>query len=253
MKFFRWYVIGFISVWLLSSFLVYNRDKEMNEDFAVLEVPIDKTLNSAFSRAKTAMSNNSFVEYHVSEDILRKSSQHTLKGMQLIDENGVQVVMDFEPTQVFPVYYIPGSFLYGASAYVPTYEDTVKLSLVKSKLKRKRDPLKWSWSPRKDNLSSKNNKKNLTTIDRPVDMKLITKEGIPSSGIIPTGYFVLPKPKSKPYNKTQMGIIPQGYYIYDDNNMAKIPPGFIASEDRKRISRKSEATTRKSATDFTTY
>jgi len=223
MKFFWWYVFGLISVLLLSSIFL----EAVTEDFAV-----DGTEGSNKDSAlkTTTLSNNSFVEYHMSEDILRKSTQHKMKSMNVINQNGDLVAMDFEPTQVFPVYYTPGSYLYGAAAYVPTYEDSVKLSEVKSKMKRKIKPLKWSWSKRS------NQREIYNTIIKAKDLKPIIKEDIPSNGILPTGYFVLHK--SKTYNKFQMGLIPNGYFIYDDSNMAPIPPGFQASVDKMYIFRK---------------
>ena len=248
MKFFWGYVIGFMSVVLLfSSFFL---KEEGFEDGTEIE---DDT---EFNRAKTQWTNDSFVEYHVSEDILRKSSGHQLKGMQMIDENGVPVIMDFEPTQVFPMYYTPGSFIYGASAFVPSYEESVKLSNVKSLLKKDIDPLQFSWSSRDIDNTIKNHPKPIDLTQ--IDLKPIIKEDIPSTGILPTGFFVLPR--SKTDTKYFMGMIPEGYYIYDDSNMAQIPPGFLASVDKTYVFRKSDATqsmigrsNRYVATDFTTY
>lgn len=254
MKFFGWYVIGLISVLLISSIVISIR--EVREDFAVDGSEGGSTkkdteiLDSAFTNAKSQLSNNSFVEYHVSEDILRKSTQHKLKGMNIIDENGVQMVMDFEPTQVFPVYYTPGSYLYGASAFVPSYQDSVKLSEIKSLLKKDIDPLQWSWSTETNKQPELYN----NNTGKPIDLKPIIKEDIPITGILPTGYFVLPKTKTA--NNFQIGMIPEGYYIYDDSNMAKIPPGFLASVDKMYIYRNSDATLsskKYQATDLSSY
>jgi len=253
MKFFWWYVIGFISVLLISSFVVSIR--ELREDFLAIdgtEGSNNQSLDTAFDKASTTLLDKSFAEYHVSDDILRKSKN--LKGMNMIDENGVQVVMDFEPTQVFPVYYTPGSFLYGASAFVPSYEESVKLSQVKPQIEKIIDPLKWSWS----NKQGHNNNNNYNYMIKPIDLKPIIKEDIPVTGILSTGYFVLQK--SKNYNKFQMGMIPEGYYIYDESNMAQIPPGFQASLDRMYIFRKTDTTqsmidrsNKYIATDLTPY
>ena len=248
MKFFWGYVIGFISVLLFSSLL--------KEGFGVFDDGTENVTNKV--SARTQWTNNSFVEYHVSEDILRKSSGQQLKGMQMIDENGVPVIMDFEPTQVFPVYYTPGSFIYGASAFVPSYEESVKLSNVKSLLKKDIDPLKFSWSA-----AETYNQKPAAEIYKdmnpvPKDLKPIVKEDIPFTGIIPTGFFILPKSKTDP--KYFMGMIPEGYYIYDDLHMAQIPPGFLASVDKTYVFRKSDTTqsmigrsNNYRPTDFTTY
>lgn len=238
MKYFWLYVFGFISVLLISSVVVSIR--EGTEEFYVADgseqmdgLSQNQPLDTPFENAKNDFSNNSFVEYHVSEDILRKSTQHTLKGMNLIDENGVQVVMDFEPTQVFPVYYTPGSFLYSASAFIPSYEDAVKLSEVKPLLAQDIDPLKWSWS------AETNKQPELYNTGNPIDLKPIIKEDIPVTRILPTGYYMLKK--SKTLDKFQIGMIPEGYYIYDESNMAQIPPGFQASVDKMYIFRKSDS------------
>ena len=246
MKFFWGYVIGFISVLLFSSLL--------KEGFGVFEDGTENVTNKV--SARTQWTNNSFVEYHVSEDILRKSSGQQLKGMQMIDENGVPVIMDFEPTQVFPVYYTPGSFIYGASAFVPSYEESVKLSNVKSLLKKDIDPLQFSWSSRDIDNTIKNHPKPIDLTQ--IDLKPIIKEDIPSTGILPTGFFVLPR--SKTDTKYFMGMIPEGYYIYDDLHMAQSPPGFLASVDKTYVFRKSDTTqsmigrsNNYRPTDFTTY
>jgi hypothetical protein len=228
MKFFWWYVIGFISVLFISSYVVSIRD----EGFAV-----DGTENESNNvSARTQYTDHSFVEYHDSEETLRKSSGHQLKGMQMIDENGVPVIMDFEPTQVFPVYYTPGSYLYGASAFVPTYEESVKLSNIKSLLKKDIDPVQFSFSV--DTYTPPEKFNHLTPV--PNDLTEIVKEDIPSNRIVPTGYFILPRSKSD--TKYQMGMIPEGFYIYDDKYMAQVPPGFLASVDKTYIIRKSDAT-----------
>ena len=223
---------------LISSFIVTT--DEGTEKFYVADgseqidgLSQNQPFIHEFEKAKNDFSSNAFVEYHVSEDILRKSTQHTMRGMNLIDENGQQVVMDFEPTQVFPVYYTPGSFPYGASAFVPSYEEAVKLSEVKPLLERDIDPLSWSWS------AETNKQPELYNTGNPIDLKPIIKEDIPVNRILPTGYFMLKK--SKTLDKFQIGMIPEGFYIYDESNMARIPPGFQASVDKMYIFRKSDA------------
>ena len=242
MKFFWWYAIGFISIMLISSLIVSHREEFIDGS----EGSNNQLLDTSFANANKQMSDNSFVEYHMSEDQLRNLTQHKLKSMNMIDENGIQVTMDFEPTHIFPVYYTPGSFLYSTSAFVPSYEESVKLSEVKPLLKRDIDPLKWSWS------AETNRQPDVFNIGKPIDLKPILKEDIPVSGILSTGYFVLKK--SKTINKFQMGMIPEGYYIYDDSNMAQIPPGFQASVDKMYISRKTDSTiSRYEATDLSSY
>jgi len=79
------------------------------------------------------ISNNYDVEYHEpAEDLLRKSdmggSIDASGGIRVKDASGNWVILPRIDAQASPVYYQPGSFVYGSTKYVPTYSDSVYLS-----------------------------------------------------------------------------------------------------------------------------
>jgi hypothetical protein len=59
------------------------------------------------------------------EDI--KQAANT-KTMTVVGPNGDLIEVPFVPSQQFPTYNQPGSFIYGSSNYVPKYEDSIYLS-----------------------------------------------------------------------------------------------------------------------------
>lgn len=136
MKYFWGYVIGIIGVLLLSTYIVtISRVEEM---FAALSLPDDTfestptpTSSIPTSTKKPLFPDNAFVDYHMSEDQIRVLNNHKMKVMHVIGEDGKPKETVEETTKSFPVYYMPGSFIYGPRPYVPTYEDTVKLSALK--------------------------------------------------------------------------------------------------------------------------
>lgn len=71
------------------------------------------------------------VEYHISEEDLRKSENIHLNAMWIKGDNGRPVGIYTDTTQPLPVYYTPGSFVYGPSIYVPSYEDSVLINAAK--------------------------------------------------------------------------------------------------------------------------
>ena len=65
----------------------------------------------------------------MSEEQIRAQEKHKMNVMHIKGDNGKDVAVSFEATQTFPTYYTPGSYKYGSTAYVPTYEDSVLLPL----------------------------------------------------------------------------------------------------------------------------
>ena len=123
MKYFWLYVFTFIIIWLSCTYVVYLRDKSTQESF----------LNSPGSDSdsdKTSYDTSNFVEYHLSEDLLREQNKHKMQNMYVKGDDGKPVAIYMESTQTLPTYYTPGSFPYGASNYVPNYQDAIKLSKV---------------------------------------------------------------------------------------------------------------------------
>lgn len=137
MKYFWVYVIGSIFVLLLTSYV------------GTISA-VEKFIES-FTEQSPAYSDKSFVEYHMSEDLIRQSNEHELKVMHIIGKDGKPEEIEVEPTYNFPIYYTPGMFTYSPRPYVPDYEDSIKLSEIKKTLNPDIDPLKWSWSAETQN------------------------------------------------------------------------------------------------------
>jgi len=79
----------------------------------------------------TYNSDNLDVQYHDSEtDIVSQDplNSYELNNITLADQNGVMQSVPYAPAQTLPIYYSPGSFVFGATSYVPNYEDSVYLS-----------------------------------------------------------------------------------------------------------------------------
>jgi hypothetical protein len=79
----------------------------------------------------TYNSDNLDVQYHDSEtDIVSQDplNSYEFNNITVADQNGVMQSVPYAPSQTLPIYYSPGSFVFGATSYVPNYEDSVYLS-----------------------------------------------------------------------------------------------------------------------------
>ena len=120
MKFFWAYVLGFIVIWLICSYVVTVRDT-----FVSSSSTPQKSEGISTSVYDPVITD---IEYHDSHDTIRANNRHKTQNMFVKNKDGKPVAIFMEPTQNFSTYHTPGSFLYGASNYVPSYEDSVKLS-----------------------------------------------------------------------------------------------------------------------------
>ena len=71
------------------------------------------------------------VQYHDSVDTIAAANNSydvSFGTVWVIDRSGNKVAMPYSPVQGNITYYTPGSYRFGASNYVPTYEDSVYLS-----------------------------------------------------------------------------------------------------------------------------
>lgn len=73
------------------------------------------------------------IQYHPTEEQIRKQENHKMNVMFVKGVNGRPVEIKMEATQSFPTYYTPGAFPHGSAAYVPSYEDSILLPLAKEK------------------------------------------------------------------------------------------------------------------------
>jgi hypothetical protein len=77
------------------------------------------------------VSNNYDVTFHESpEELQKQNDQYDLSfgEVRVRDQNGNIVIMPYNNVQGNVTYYQPGSFPFGASTYIPKYEDSVYLS-----------------------------------------------------------------------------------------------------------------------------
>jgi hypothetical protein len=86
----------------------------------------DSSMN-ALSRYDT---NNYNTQYHDDPATLQNQGMYntTFGSMMVKDASGNMVSMPYVPGQALPNYYQPGSFVFGATNFVPNYEDSVYLS-----------------------------------------------------------------------------------------------------------------------------
>jgi hypothetical protein len=71
------------------------------------------------------------VEYHESADVLKGKSDNmdlSFGNVWVIDASGKKVNIPYSSLTKFSTYDVPGTFTYGASSYVPSYEDSIYLS-----------------------------------------------------------------------------------------------------------------------------
>ena len=118
----------FFSVFVMvgCAYIVTERESKERESFlATTDLEKDPPKYNATS--------NVDVDYHISEEELRKQERHNLNAVYIIGENGRPVAVNMETTQSFPTFYSPGTFPFGAAAYVPTYEDAVMMPLARQK------------------------------------------------------------------------------------------------------------------------
>ena len=113
MKYFWLYVVICVLVITVSAVVVSQRKES-------LELQTDV-------KYKTDISLN---DYHLSEEDIRKNEKHKMNVFYVLGEDGKPVGINMESTQTFPTYYTPGTFVYSASNYVPTYEDSIMLANV---------------------------------------------------------------------------------------------------------------------------
>lgn len=124
------WVYAFCSIFvvlLCSSYLSFIEPPESFTNSSI--TGISDSSNNIIS-----FSNNLDVQYHVQEQQLRTIYDQPMIITPLKADNGSIIPVKMEKPQPFPLYYTPGTFRYGASSFVPNYEDTVRLSNAKGPL-----------------------------------------------------------------------------------------------------------------------
>jgi hypothetical protein len=73
---------------------------------------------------------NRDVQYHESAAVLATTESTTGKGIWVKNPAGNVVYMQWSEVSNRPTYYAPDTYRYGATTYVPTYEESVYLRAV---------------------------------------------------------------------------------------------------------------------------
>jgi hypothetical protein len=80
----------------------------------------------------TKYNNNNYdITYHDSPEDIQKQGglfDASFGTVMVIDPCGNKLLIPYNPAQSLPIYYTPGTYKYGSSNYVPSYEDSVYLS-----------------------------------------------------------------------------------------------------------------------------
>jgi hypothetical protein len=80
----------------------------------------------------TKYNNNNYdITYHDSPEDIQKQGglfDASFGTVMVIDPCGNKLLIPYNPAQSLPIYYTPGTYKYGSSTYVPSYEDSVYLS-----------------------------------------------------------------------------------------------------------------------------
>ena len=119
-QYFWFYCFVLIFIILLCSYI-----SALKESF------LDNNINNIKYKD---MTNNYDIQYHLSEDEIRKQYKHKLNILYVKSISGGYVGISMENTQNFPIFYEPGTFQYSSTAYIPTYEDAIQLSNIEERL-----------------------------------------------------------------------------------------------------------------------
>jgi hypothetical protein len=116
------------------SFLPYGKIQDPTRGYGYIENPdlISKTGKFDYTNTNFKdIANDTDINYHEpAEDILAKAkaSDANFSYVTVKDQNGNLVKLPYSDVQGTVTYYQPGSFPFGASSYIPKYEDSVYLS-----------------------------------------------------------------------------------------------------------------------------
>jgi len=112
----------------------------------------DNVMDDPILNSNKYNSDNYNLSYHDSEETIKYQSGlygSDFGTTMVLDSCGNKILIPYSEMQGYPIYYKPGTYKYGASTYIPNYEDSVFLS----KAKPKKMPLSSKF--KKDNLSEK--------------------------------------------------------------------------------------------------
>jgi hypothetical protein len=124
---------GIVALTKSAAYSSYEKQQQELLDAANKKPTItDPTKTTDFSNTKyqNDISKVMDIEYHESEDQLRKRVSDPIGSTWIYDKEGKKVLYPSTNVQGSITYYTPGSYPFGTSNYVPNYEDSVFLSKI---------------------------------------------------------------------------------------------------------------------------
>jgi len=91
----------------------------------------DNVMDDPILNSNKYNSDNYDLLYHDSEEAIKYQSGlygSDFGTTMVLDSCGNKILIPYSESQGYPIYYKPGTYKYGASTYIPTYEDSVFLS-----------------------------------------------------------------------------------------------------------------------------
>lgn len=89
---------------------------------------INEVTNDSLNKYKQDISKDMNIEYHKSEDELRKELEQPLEMTYIYDKKGNKILYPSPKIQGNITYHVPGSYPFGSINYVPKYADSILLS-----------------------------------------------------------------------------------------------------------------------------
>jgi hypothetical protein len=115
------------------SFLPEGKLADEKKGYGLKVNPSLNLSTTAFNFASSNyrdISNNYDAQFHDSVDVIKEQNDITLGEVRVKDQNGNIIILPRPTSQSTVTYYKPGEYPFGASNYVPNYEDSVYLGSV---------------------------------------------------------------------------------------------------------------------------
>lgn len=118
------------------SFLKYGQIQDVSNGFGAIRNPSLDLYNEKFNYENTGykdIKNDTSIQFHDDIETIQKQNDIydlNFGEVRVKDQNGNIVILPRVESQNSVTYYQPGEFPFGASTYVPNYEDSVYLSRV---------------------------------------------------------------------------------------------------------------------------
>jgi len=116
------------------KFLPYGKIPDATKGVGFVSDPNLMSSSGRFEPTKnydSSIYNNYNVEFHDSIDTIEKQNDQydvSFGEVRVLDQDGNVVILPYNNAKANITYYQPGSFPFGASTYIPKYEDSVYLS-----------------------------------------------------------------------------------------------------------------------------